>query len=159
MSIKKEQISVSPSQTQTLGQQMAKEILKAPLRKGAVVVGLMGDLGGGKTTFLKGFAKGLGIKKKILSPTFIIFKRFTIYPVWSKGTLPFTNFYHLDCYRIKKSKEILDLGFQEIITDPKNIVCIEWADRIKKILPKESILLKFKFKGKNKRRITLIPAK
>ncbi len=159
MSIKKEQISTSPSQTQTLGQQMAEEILKSPLQKGAVVVGLMGDLGGGKTTFLKGFARGLGIKKKILSPTFIIFKRFTIYPAWVKGTLPFTNFYHIDCYRIKKSKEILDLGFQEIITDPKNIVCIEWADRIKKILPKESILLKFKFKGKNKRRITLIPAK
>jgi len=153
MSIKKEQISNSPSQTQTLGQQMAKEILKSPSQKGAVVVGLRGDLGGGKTTFLKGFARGLDIKKKILSPTFIIMRRFLI------SHPPFTNFYHLDCYRIKKSKEILDLGFQEIITNPKNIVCIEWADRIKKILPKESILLKFKFKGKNKRGITLIPAK
>lgn len=152
MSIKKEQISASPNQTQALGQQIAKEILKFPLQKGAMVIGLVGDLGGGKTTFLKGFARGLGIKDKILSPTFIILKKFQI------SSFKFQWFYHIDCYRIKKPKEILDLGFQEIITDPKNIVCVEWADKIKKILPKENILLKFKFKGKNKRRITFIPA-
>lgn len=146
-------LSMSPFQTEKLGRELAKEILKHPLQKGAAVVGLMGDLGGGKTTFLKGFARGLGTKDKILSPTFIILKKFQV-----PGS-EFQWFYHIDCYRIKEPKEILALGFQEIITGPKNIVCVEWADRIKKILPKESILLEFKFKGKNKRGITLIPAK
>ena len=65
----------------------------------------------------------------------------------------FHNFYHIDCYRIRKPKEILDLGFKEIISNPENIVAIEWADRIKKILPKNALVLKFKFIDKLKREI------
>jgi len=64
-------------------------------------------------------------------------------------------FYHIDCYRIKKPKEILDLGFKEVISSPKNIVTIEWADRIKKIIPKEAIWINFKFISKNAREIML----
>jgi len=121
---------------------MAKNILSGSGRKKAVVLGLVGDLGGGKTAFLQGFAKGLGIKGKILSPTFIIIRRIG-------------NFYHMDCYRIKKSKEIFSLGFEEIISNPKNIVAIEWADRIQSVLPKNTIMLRFEFVGKNSRKITI----
>lgn len=121
---------------------MAEEILKTHIGGRALVLGLEGDLGGGKTTFLQGFAKGLGIKEKILSPTFIIMRRFN-------------NFYHFDCYRIQKAKDILDLGFKEIINNPQNIVAIEWADRIKKILPKNVLFLKFGFVGKTSRKITI----
>ncbi|GAH99033.1 unnamed protein product, partial [marine sediment metagenome] len=60
-----------------------------------------------------------------------------------------------DCYRIKKPEELLALGFKEIISNPQNIVTIEWADKIKKILSKNTIFLKFEFKDKNKRRITI----
>ena len=131
----------SPRQTKKLGELLAKEILKTKPRKKALTLGLEGDLGGGKTTFLQGFARGLGIKEKILSPTFIIMKRFA-------------NFYHIDCYRIQKPKDILDLGFQEIINNPRNIVAIEWADKIKPLLPKNKILIKFKQINKNSRKIT-----
>ncbi|MBL7150170.1 MAG: tRNA (adenosine(37)-N6)-threonylcarbamoyltransferase complex ATPase subunit type 1 TsaE, partial [Candidatus Pacebacteria bacterium] len=79
--------------------------------------------------------------------TFVILKRFKV----QDGR--FKDFYHIDCYRIKKPKEILDLGFKEIISNPKNIVAIEWADRIRKILPKNSIILKFEFIDQNKRKI------
>ncbi|GAI22799.1 unnamed protein product, partial [marine sediment metagenome] len=105
-----------------------------------------GDLGGGKTTFLQGFAKGLGIKEKILSPTFIILRKFLI------PKSQFLNFFHIDCYRISRPKEILDLGFKEIISNSKNIVTIEWAERIQKILPKETIILKFEFINQKTRR-------
>jgi len=142
-------LSTSPSQTQKLGEKLAKKVLKSPLGEEAVVIGLEGDLGGGKTTFLKGFAKGLGIKSKILSPTFIILKKFQV------SSFKFQWFYHIDCYRIEKPKEILALGFQDIISDPRNIVCLEWADKIKKILPKQTIILKFDFKDKNRRKITI----
>ena len=71
-------ITKSYKQTQKLGENFAKEILKSPVNKGAIVLGLQGNLGGGKTTFLQGFAKGLNIKEKILSPTFVILKRFKI---------------------------------------------------------------------------------
>jgi len=143
-------LSKSSSQTKKIGENLAKKFLRTSKRK-ALVVALEGDLGGGKTTFLQGLAKGLGIKKKILSPTFVIMRRFQI----PKGKISsqFQYFYHIDCYRIKKSKDILVLGFEEIISDPKNIVGIEWADRIKKILPKDRIFLKFQFVNKNKRKI------
>lgn len=135
--------------TEKLGEEIGRKILKEKLGKIAKIVALEGDLGGGKTTFLKGFAKGLGIKEKILSPTFVIAKRFEV-----SGSR-FQYFYHIDCYRIEKPREILDLGFREIIKDPKNIVAIEWADKIKKILPKEVIKIKFKILGKKEREILI----
>ena len=112
----------------------------------AMVIALRGELGGGKTSFAQGFAKGLGIKSKILSPTFNIFKKFKFQ---NYGTL-----YHFDCYRVEKTKEILDLGFEEIISNPNNIVVIEWAEKIKKILPKETLWITFKFTNETTRKIT-----
>jgi tRNA threonylcarbamoyladenosine biosynthesis protein TsaE len=133
-------------ETQEIGEGLAGEIKSA---KKAVVFGLKGDLGAGKTTFLQGFAKGLGIKEKIISPTFVIMNRFDI----KKGK--FRNFYHLDCYRIEKAEEMENLGFEEIINNPKNIVCIEWPEKIKKILPDDLILIKFKTISEDKREITI----
>lgn len=128
-------------ETQKLGEDFAKEILKNPKKNGAVVLGLLGNLGGGKTTFLQGFAKGLKIKQKILSPTFVILKHYK-------------NFYHIDCYRIKNHKDILELNFLEIIKNPKNIVAVEWPEKIKKVLPKKTIYIDFKFIDENKREIS-----
>ncbi len=140
-------LSKNPSETKKLGERLAGKILKSKPGKKAFVIGLEGDLGGGKTTFLQGFAKGLGVKGKILSPTFVIVKRFTI------KDLRFKNFYHIDCYRIEGPKDILDLGFKKIISDPKHIVAIEWADKIRKILPKSAFILKFGLIAKNRRKI------
>ncbi len=142
--MKKEYLTASPTQTKRLGEKLAKEILKKKLKKTAFVIGLKGELGGGKTTFLQGFAKGLGIKEKILSPTFVIMKKFKA----SNG-----EFYHFDCYRVSKTKELLDLGFKEIISNPENIVVIEWADKIKKIMPKDSTWIKFDFVDEKTRKI------
>jgi len=142
-------------QTRKLGEKLAKEILRKKFGKTALVIGLEGELGGGKTAFLQGFAKGLGIKEKILSPTFVIYKKFKVQNpnVKSNPKSKFQNFYHFDCYRIQKSKEILDLGFKEIISNPENIVAIEWADKIKKIMPKDVVWIKFKFVDKKIRKI------
>ena len=123
------------------------EILKP--QKGALVFGLKGELGAGKTTFLQGFAKGLGIKNKIISPTFVIMNRFPI----KKGK--FTNFYHLDCYRIEDAKEMKNLEFEEIINNSKNIVCIEWPEKIKKALPKNINMIKFDILEGDKRKIII----
>ena len=138
--MKKENITSSSIQTKKLGEKFSKEILEKKPKKTAFVVGLEGELGGGKTTFLQGFAKGLGIKEKILSPTFVIMKKFN-------------NFYHIDCYRVEKPKELLDLGFREITSNPKNIIVIEWADRIRKIMPKDTLWIKFDFIDGKRRRV------
>lgn len=118
----------------------AKEFSKKlkPKKSGAMVVGLIGDLGAGKTTFVKTFAKALGIKSRIISPTFIIIKRFAL----PKDKTGFKNLYHLDCYRIS-SKDLIKLGFKTAIKDKENLMVIEWADRIGSIMPKDSIWLKF----------------
>jgi len=135
--------------TQKLGEIFAEQIIKNELQKTAMVIGLQGDLGSGKTTFIQGFAKGLGISDKILSPTFVILKRFGIVKK------PFKNFYHIDCYRLKNEKDILELGLKEIILNPENIVAVEWPEKIKKVLPKKTITIKFNLVEKNKRKIIL----
>ena len=76
--MKKEYITKSSAETKKIGEKTAEEILKRKLQKTAFVIGLKGELGGGKTTFLQGFAKGLMIKEKILSPTFVIIKRYKL---------------------------------------------------------------------------------
>jgi len=140
--VDKKYITNNYKQTQKLGEELAKNILEYAPKKDAVVLCLHGNLGGGKTTFLQGFAKGLGIKERILSPTFVVMKRFG-------------NFYHIDCYRLKNEKDILELDWEKIISNPKNIVAIEWPEKIKKALPKNTIKINFKFIDKNKREIRL----
>ena len=146
-----EYLSKSFLETKKIGKEFAKELIKKKKQK-ALVISLEGDLGGGKTTFLQGFAKGLNIKEKILSPTFIIIRKFKI-PFSEKKEIQFKYFFHLDCYRIKRDKEILDLGIKNNFSNPENIIAIEWGDRIKGILPKETIRLKFTFINENTRKI------
>ncbi|MFH1180849.1 MAG: tRNA (adenosine(37)-N6)-threonylcarbamoyltransferase complex ATPase subunit type 1 TsaE [bacterium] len=149
MSIKHiEILTLNYRQTQSAGKVLAEEILETSGQK-SFVLGLEGELGGGKTTFLQGFAQGLGIKEKITSPTFVIMKRFKI------KNLKFKNFYHFDCYRIQKAEEISVTGLKEIISDPQNIVAIEWSERIKKIMPKNALRLSFVYMGKDKRKIVI----
>ncbi len=163
----KKYITKNYKQTQKLGQNLAKEILQFPTQKKAIVILLYGDLGGGKTTFLQGFAKGLGVKEKVLSPTFVIMKKFSIaknitshkssdrhiYAIRS-----FLNFYHIDAYRLQNYKDAQELGLKELFKDPENIIAIEWPERIKKILPKNVIKMNFKFVS-NKEREVLINLK
>ena len=140
----------NPFQTKKIGEDLAKQIInKKKKTVKAYILALEGELGGGKTTFLQGFAKGLGIKEKILSPTFVILKKFKI------PHKNFKFFYHIDCYRLKKGEDILKLGFRKIISNPQNIIAIEWADHIKKVLPKRIVLVNFEFYSKRKRKITI----
>jgi len=149
-------ITNSPKKTENLGKNFAEKIIRRHLKlnsQKAIIISLEGDLGGGKTTFTKGFARGLGIKDNIKSPTFIIFRKFQI-PHFKQKSGPKT-FYHFDCYRIEDPKEILDLEFKKIIENPQNIVIFEWGDKIKKILPDDCFKIKFEFLDKNKRKITI----
>ena len=134
--------------TQSLGQRLASDTLAKKPAISAVVLALKGDLGSGKTTFLQGFAKGLGIKEKILSPTFIVMKRFMIYD------LRFKNFYHIDCYRLKDEKDLEALGIKEIISNPENIIAIEWPEKLEDILPKNKNSIQFNYIDETTREIT-----
>ena len=127
------------NETKKVARLLAWEILKS---KRGVIIGLVGELGAGKTTFIQSFAKGMKIKNRVTSPSFVLIKKYN-------------NLYHIDCYRIKSYKDILTLDFQEIISNPKNIVLIEWAEKIKKILPKDTIWIRFKIVSEKERRIEI----
>jgi len=141
-------LSDSPKTTQKIAKVLIETLCNQNYNPPHIFA-LSGNLGAGKTTFVQGIAKALKIKNKILSPTFVIIKEFKI----PKKT-PFEKFYHIDCYRLENSKELLSLGFKEMISNPKNLIFIEWPEKIKKILPKKTIWLKFKVIDENKRLIT-----
>lgn len=136
--------------TKILAKELAQSILLSPQKKGALVLALKGELGAGKTSFIQGLAKGLGIKENVLSPTFLIAKS---YKLQAKN---YKLFYHIDAYRLKNSKELLQLEWKEIIANPNNIVAVEWADNVKSIIPKDAPWISFSYnrEGTTKRTIS-----
>ena len=131
-------VTESAEETKALGRKIAAELKEGP------ILALTGDLGSGKTTFVQGFAKGLGFKGKIISPTFILMRK---YP----------HFYHVDLYRLEKNvwEEIRNLGIEDIWDDPKNVVVIEWAEKIKDRIPASAKWIKFENLGENDRKIVI----
>lgn len=145
--------SSSSEETKRFAKRLARQILNSkfqiPKRKHALVFALSGELGAGKTTFVQGFFRGLGIKKRASSPTFIIMRRTAI------RNKKFKNVFHVDAYRLKKTKNLEAIGFREVLANPENIVLIEWAENIKKILPKRTTWLRFEHgKKENERSLT-----
>lgn len=141
-------LSQSSNATKKTAAKIAGDILAdGPHKKHARVVALVGDLGAGKTTFAQGFAKALGIKNRMTSPTFLIFRT---YELKAKN---FHSFFHMDAYRIDNPKELKPLGFKDALKDPGHIFLIEWADKIKEILPKDTIWVHFSHGRKASERI------
>lgn len=137
----KEFISDSPEKTSELAQEFAKR-----LKKGDVVC-LRGDLGVGKTAFVQGLAKGLGIEGYIQSPTFTIVNEYD-------APMPL---YHFDVYRIGSGEEMYDIGFDEYISGD-GVCVIEWPENISEVLPEERYeitISKDYSKDENYRLITL----
>lgn len=133
-----EYISNSDIETRKVGQVLAT------LLKESSVITLEGDLGAGKTTFTKGIAEGLNIKRAVTSPTFTIMKQY-------EGTLPL---FHIDAYRLEHSDE--DIGFEEYIYGD-GITVIEWAKFIEEFLPEERLNITIEFLDEEKRNLTFEP--
>jgi len=157
-------------ETQKLGKELAKKLTPGQ------TICLSGDLGSGKTTFAQGLLKGLNVKGPYTSPTFLIIKQYHIIQSikqkskkikmlhascpasrrqavsTSRGGSIFHDVYHIDAYRVS-DKDILNLGWEEIISQPGNLIVVEWAERIKKIIPKNAKWINFSWEGKEKRKI------
>jgi len=117
------------------------------LGKGNIVC-LFGQLGSGKTVLAKGIACGLGIRAKdIISPTFVIIRQYC------QAKFPM---YHFDLYRLNNEEEILSLGYEEYFYG-EGVSVIEWADKLKGLLPQEYLRVDLKVKGQNKRAIDIMP--
>lgn len=118
-------ISRSENETKQIAEDLAKKT------KGHIFA-LTGELGAGKTIFAQGFAKGLGIKEKIISPTFVLIRQHQI-------PSSLEMLYHIDLYRLECPKDILQLGLKEILENSNNIVLIEWAEKVLQLLPKNAV--------------------
>jgi len=124
--------------------------------KGPFVLALSGELGSGKTTFIQGLAEGLGIKQRIISPTFILVRKYHLKGISEKKD-EFDSFYHVDLYRLEGNieKELKNLGVEEILTNPKNIIAIEWGEKAKNVIPKNATWVKFQSIGEETRKIII----
>ncbi|WP_369901412.1 tRNA (adenosine(37)-N6)-threonylcarbamoyltransferase complex ATPase subunit type 1 TsaE [Bacillus manliponensis] len=132
-------ITTSSEATQALSEKLGQLIQKQD------VLLLEGDLGAGKTTFTKGLAKGLGVKRVVNSPTFNIIKEY-------KGRIPL---YHMDVYRLAESEE--DLGFDEYFYG-EGVTVVEWAHLIEQFLPESLLKISLFHAGNDTRRIVFEPS-
>jgi len=131
-------VSRDAAETQAIG-----EALGARLGPGAVVA-CTGELGAGKTCFLQGLARGLGVTGDVTSPTFVLINQY-------RGRLPV---HHLDAYRTGSLTELVDLGVEEVLHGD-GVTVIEWADKLLPLLPAGTIRVHLEGLGDEPRQITI----
>jgi len=141
-------LTTGQAETRKLGQKLGQAILKSLDSKDNFIIGLYGDLGGGKTTFIKGIASGLGIKKPITSPTFTLLKQYKT---------PKVELFHFDFYRLKNPNDAFGVGLEEYLKKPGSVSVIEWADRVEGFLSQENLAIEFDFISQNQRKLTFKP--
>lgn len=143
--MEKKYVSKNQKETEKLAKFFAEEVLLTRPGKNALVIGLVGELGTGKTTFIRSFIRTLGVTKKITSPTFLILRRYGLpKKIFSR------NVFHVDAYRITSTKELSDVGVFDALRGKENIVLVEWADNIKESLPNNTFWITLHY-GKNKK--------
>lgn len=109
----------------------------SPRRGHATVVVLSGGLGAGKTTFVQGIAKALGVEETITSPTFVLEK------IYKLDEQKFTHLVHVDAYRLKGAHELELLAWNELLQDNGNLIMLEWPERVVEAIPADAIRIKF----------------
>ncbi|HIU26695.1 MAG TPA: tRNA (adenosine(37)-N6)-threonylcarbamoyltransferase complex ATPase subunit type 1 TsaE [Candidatus Copromorpha excrementigallinarum] len=124
-------------ETEALAQSLAQ--MAAP----GMVIAMRGDLGTGKTTFTKAFAKGLGIEETVTSPTFNIVKEYR------GGRIPL---YHFDVYRIDDPEEMYELGYEEYFYGD-GVCAVEWAEKIGELIPEDAVRIHISYGEKEGERI------
>ncbi len=149
--------SASPQETRGFAERFAGDVLAGTLggRSNAFVVALSGELGAGKTTFVQGFVRGFGLRRRIVSPTFVFIRRYALQRTKNsakggsasggKGQgIRFANFYHVDAYRVRSKKDLVGLGLKEIFADSGSLVLVEWAESVKWLLPKDAVWVRMR---------------
>lgn len=141
-----EMLSKNLLETEEFARRLLKRLASKKTNE-AVVLGLCGDLGSGKTAFAKAFGKCLGVREEITSPTFVIRKSY------KTNHRRFSRFVHIDAYRLESGKEMEALDFEKDLKSIGSIVLIEWPERVANVLPKERENLFFEFIDETSRKI------
>jgi tRNA threonylcarbamoyladenosine biosynthesis protein TsaE len=136
--MRKKYISETAKQTEEIGFELAKDL------QGGDVICLYGELGAGKTTITQGIARGLGVKSRVISPTFALLKQ---YESDKSSQNNVKHVYHLDLYRLEDEKSVKSIGIQEIIEDSEGIVIVEWPEKMNPFLPTKHIDIRISEQG------------
>lgn len=129
-------ITKSSQGTIVFAKKFLEKTLKEVQENVPLIFYLEGELGAGKTHFVKGLAEALSIKDNITSPTFVLMKK---YAIWNNDAAQGAGkklFFHIDCYRIYDVQDARQIGLDKILENPRAIVAVEWAERIGEIVPK-----------------------
>lgn len=110
----------------------------------ATIVTLSGELGAGKTTFVQGIARSLGVEEVVTSPTFVIMK------IYELVNQPFKRLVHMDAYRLKGKEHLRVLGWDALVADPANLICIEWPEKIGGAIPQGAIRVTLRYSGEGR---------
>lgn len=119
----------------------------SPREGGATVVTLSGDLGAGKTAFVKAAAKELGVRDHVTSPTFVIMK------IYDLSKQKFRKLVHIDAYRLKGEHHLKVLGWDELLADPHNLIFVEWPEQAGSAIPQDAIRISLRYSGEHEREI------
>jgi len=142
-------VAKSNKETEAFASLVAGRV-RAEKRPHAAVVALVGNLGTGKTAFAKAFLRELGVKGRVTSPTFVVIRRFPL-----PARTGFTNAYHMDAYRVSED-DAVSLELPAVLKDPANVLVIEWADRIRPIVPADAIWVECSYGERENERVFAI---
>lgn len=144
-----EYITNTPDETMALGARLVEALSREEgVRGTSTIVALSGELGAGKTVFTKGIARALGVETQVTSPTFVLQKIYQL----SEGT-PWKRLVHIDAYRLEGEKEFEAIGWNDIATDPGNLIVVEWPEQTGGAIPERAIQVAFDEEQKDVRRI------
>lgn len=143
----------SLEELRALAEAFLKTISELPPSENAIVIGLSGDLGSGKTAFTKCVAAALGITEVVTSPTFILEKVYII-PRGSVVGSRFTKLIHIDAYRLHSAGEMDALDWQDLLRDENNLILLEWPEQVYEALPKDMIKLSFEYETERARNVS-----
>ncbi len=144
--------TASVRETKKIAADLAYALARERARRRARVVALRGPLGAGKTAFAQGFSEALGVREPVRSPTFIIMQIYAL-PRRPKTNLPFRELVHVDAYRLSGPAELTALGFERTLRDKNAVIIVEWADRVRKLLPKDALWIRFRHGKKENERV------
>lgn len=141
-------VTTSAEETKDLGAKFGSDFLNTRIQNGAHLICLWGDLGSGKTTFIQGIARGVGVSRRIVSPTFVIMRRYEILKTPR-------NLYHFDLYRLHTKDDVESIGFFDALEESDALLCVEWPERLGKRLPNNRIDIYFSTLNNGSHEITM----
>jgi tRNA threonylcarbamoyladenosine biosynthesis protein TsaE len=147
----KERVTKSPEETKELAGEIIEKLAMSEGERGtSTIIALQGNLGAGKTVFVKGVAEYLGVEGVVTSPTFVIEKVYML-----PEDAPWKHLIHIDAYRLEGEEELSGIGWNDTATNPNNLIVMEWPEQVGLGVPERALWIEIEAVDENTRKIKL----